>query len=107
MKFFFIAITFLSSVFGSISNPHLQDTELDKLIPEYYEVKNQSRDFKAGSPVDESEFSISPIKLNREECGNVDLDIVWEAEVSNAVTSSPVIYPLFRFYLYFGIKMTS
>ena len=99
MRFFFWSFfcTFLVySALCSISNPHLQDEQIHKLVPDFFDAKKTSEEYVKRKPKVIESKDFSPLSLNPQICP-LDLKLDWEMEVNAGVVASPVIYPFFRF----------
>lgn len=93
------------SVASPISNPHISDEHLGKVIPGFYDVK-QGKDYHKHTParVDNGthvNIHGKPVKAGHSQGGShhihaqcsVGLRLRWSAECGSSIFSTPVIYP--------------
>ena len=84
----------------SISNPHLQDAKIHKLVPDFFDVKKTDKEYTKRKPKVIESKDFSPLFINPQMCP-LELRVDWEMEVNAGVVASPVIYPFFRFVIVF------
>ena len=74
-----------------ISNPHFNDSDIDKVIPGYFDNKKGKVYHRA---VPAHIDGVKPVRYDPDDAScNVEFKLRWSANVGSAVYSTPIIYP--------------
>ena len=77
---------------ASISNPHIDDSKISKLLPEYFEKNSNSRQFFNSSLMTIKDQPRTVHHTTYPSC-NIDIKLQWMTDVNSAILATPVVFP--------------
>ena len=77
-----------------LSKPHVNDNDIEHMIPDYFDTKISKKYFnKNATDMNHIKHKIRHIRYNNEDSCNVEFNLRWSTNVGSSVYSTPLIYP--------------